>query len=394
MGTVNAIAGSTREFEGALRRGDCGIRPIDAFSTEGLSGGIGAQGPAIDAQTTEMPQSVRSADRFSQYAGIAASEAVADARLDADFNLGHRAAVILGTGAGGQGSLEAGYRDIFYERKKRLHPLTVLRTMASSAAAQLSIEYGVTGPCFSVNTACAAGAHAIGLAAQMIRSGQIDTAIAGGSEAPLTWGHLKAWEAMRLLSPDGCRPFAKNRKGLVLGEGAGVLVLEAADQAESRGASSHAELLGFSMTADATDMINPSVDRIAATMEEALREAELEPGSIDHINAHGTGTHGNDIAETKAIRAVFGSAANGVSISSTKAMHGHCLGASGAIEAIAAIIAMKHQFVPPTIGLDEPDPECDLDYTANVARERDVGFAMSNSFAFGGMNAVLIFGRA
>ena len=228
----------------------------------------------------------------------------------------------------------------------------------------------------------------------MIRSGQIDTAIAGGSEAPLTWGHLKAWEAMRLLSPDGCRPFAKNRKGLVLGEGAGVFVLEAADQAESRGASSHAELLGFSMTADATDMINPSVDRIAATMEEALREAELEPGSIDHINAHGTGTHGNDIAETKAIRAVFGSAANGVSISSTKAMHGHCLGASGAIEAIAAIIAMKHQFVPPTIGLDDPDPECDLDYTANVARERDVGFAMSNSFAFGGMNAVLIFGRA
>jgi nodulation protein E len=394
MGTVNAVSTSCTEFADALRRGECGIRPIERFSTDGLNGHIAGEVPSLDSRVCALSRQFGNADRVSHFAALASAQAVADAGLGEKEAGGPRTAVIIGSGIGGLESLEAGYHDIFYERKKRLHPMTVLRTMGSSPAALLSIEYGATGPCLSLSTACAAGAHAIGVAFQLIRHGQVDLALAGGSEAPLTWGHLKAWEAMRMLSPDGCRPFSLDRRGLVLGEGAGVFVLEAMDHARARGAPARAELLGFAMNADANDMVNPSPRSIAASMIDALGDAGIDAGQVDYINAHGTATRGNDVAETTAIRSAFGTYAEGVSISSTKSMHGHCLGATGAIEAIAAVLAIRHGFVPPTLGLVQPDPECDLDYTPHRARSRDVTVAMSNSFAFGGMNAVLVFRRA
>lgn len=394
IGTINAIADCADGFTEALKNGQCGIGPITSFSTEGIGCNIGAEIRDFEPHVDRLNKKFQSADRFSQLAGLAAAEAIADAGLDPDEKLGPRAAVILGTSVGGHASLEAAYRDAFWERKKRIRPTTLLRSMAISGASLLSIEYGVTGPCLTINTACAAGAHSIGLAYQMIQDGRIDIALVGGSEAPLTWGILKAWDALRVLSPDGCRPFSNARNGLVLGEGAGVLVLEAADRTESTKTRSRAEIVGFGMTADAQDLVNPSLDTIAKSMKDALDDGGLGPQDVVCINAHGTATRANDTTETQAIHAVFGPAAKQLSISSTKSMHGHCLGSTGAIEAIAAIQAINGQFVPPTIGLEEPDVECDLDYTANQARYRAIEFAMSNSFAFGGTNAVLIFGAA
>ena len=394
IGTVNAIADCAEAFYGALRHGECGIGPITNFSTEGIGCSIGAEITDLESHTEKLDEKLQNTDRFSQLACLAAADAVADAKLDPRERLGPRAAVILGTSVGGHASLEAAYKDTFWDRKKRIRPTTLLRSMAISGAGHLSIEYGTTGPCLTINTACAAGAHSIGLAYQMIQDGKIDIALAGGSEAPLTWGVLKAWDALRVLSPDGCRPFSKTRNGLVLGEGAGVLVLEAADRTETTKARSKAELVGFGMTADAQDLVNPSLDTIAKAMKDALDDGGLAPQDVGYINAHGTATRANDIIETQAIHAVFGSSAKQLSISSTKSMHGHCLGGTGAIEAIAAIQSIVGEFVPPTVGLDEPDIECDLDYTANEARRRSVEFAMSNSFAFGGTNAVLVFGPA
>ncbi len=226
----------------------------------------------------------------------------------------------------------------------------------------------------------------------MIREGLCDVGIGGASEASLNWGTTRAWQAMRVLSPDGLFPFAKGRNGTVLGEGAGILVLEEYERAKERGATILAELVGYGMTSDAADMVNPSIEGASSAMQIALDDAGLAPGDIDYINAHGTATTVNDANETRAIRRVFGKAADDLSISSTKSMHGHCLGAGGGVEAVAAIMAMRDGIVPPTIGFDEPDPECDLDYTPNTARKRDVTYAMSNSFAFGGLNAVLVFG--
>jgi nodulation protein E len=245
-----------------------------------------------------------------------------------------------------------------------------------------------------VVSACSTATHAIGLTYRMIREGLVDLGIAGAAEASLNWGATRAWQAMRVLSPDGLWPFAKRRNGTVLAEGAGILMLEEYEHAKARGAPILAELLGYGMTADAADMVNPSIDGASTAMQMALDDARLAPSDIDYVNAHGTATAVNDINETRAIKRVFGNAANKLSISSTKSMHGHCLGAGGGIEAVAALKAIGEGFVPPTVGLDEPDPECDLDYTANVGKKREVTYAMSNSFAFGGLNAVLVFGPA
>jgi nodulation protein E len=243
-------------------------------------------------------------------------------------------------------------------------------------------------------SACSTATHAIGLTYRMIREGLVDLGIAGAAEASLNWGATRAWQAMRVLSPDGLFPFAKRRNGTVLAEGAGILMLEEYERAKARGAPILAELMGYGMTADAADMVNPSIDGASTAMQMALDDAALAPSDIDYVNAHGTATAVNDINETRAIKRVFGNAANKLSISSTKSMHGHCLGAGGGIEAVAAVKAIGEGFVPPTVGLDEPDPECDLDYTPNVGKKREVNYAMSNSFAFGGLNAVLVFGPA
>jgi len=288
--------------------------------------------------------------------------------------------------------METSYRDLFILKKKATHPLTLLRFIGSSAAAHVGIEYGIKGPTFATCSACSTAAHAIGIGMDYIRHGMVDVAIVGASEAVINYGVMRAWQAMHVLSPEGIFPFAKRRNGTVLGEGAGILVLESQDHADRRGAKPLAELLGFGMTSDSRDMVNPDIEGPSEAMRLALADAKLAPGAIDYLNAHGTATTINDKNETNAIKNVFGKHAFELAVSSTKSMHGHPLGAGGGIEAVACIKAIEENWVPPTAGLDEPDPECDLDYVPNVGRPKPVTYAMSNSFAFGGLNAVLVFG--
>jgi nodulation protein E len=272
--------------------------------------------------------------------------------------------------------------------------LTIPKTMANAGASHISMEFGITGPSYTISTACSSASHAIGQAFWMVRSGMAPVAITGGSEAPFSFGILKAWEALRVVSPDTCRPFSKDRSGMVLGEGAAMLVLEPLEAARARGARIHAEIVGFGMSSDASHITQPSADGAARAMRAALCDAHLTPEAVAYINAHGTGTQANDPTETAAIRAVFGPHAGQLAVSSTKSMHGHALGAAGALEAVAAILALRDGFLPPTANFNQPDPECDLDVVPNVSRQADFEYAMSNSFAFGGLNAVLAFRRA
>jgi nodulation protein E len=394
QGVVTPLGTGVEKFWAALQKGECGIRQVQSFSTEDLYITIAGEIPDFDPKERLHSKPLLLADKYSQYAGCAAQEAVAQSKLEVPLkgNDGYRTACIIGSGVGGLTTLEFSYKMLFKENKRATHPLTLLRAIGSSASAHVSIDYGITGPTFGVVSACSTATHAIGLVYRMIREGLVDRGLAGAAEASLNWGATRAWQAMRVLSPDGLWPFAKKRNGTVLAEGGGVLVLEELSHAKARGAKILAEVTGYGMTADAADMVNPSIDGASMAMQMALDDSHLSPSDIDYINAHGTATAVNDINETRAIKRVFGNAASNVSISSTKSMHGHCLGGGGAIEAVAAIKAIEEKFVPATIGLDEPDPECDLDYTPNVGKKREVNYAMSNSFAFGGLNAVLVFG--
>jgi nodulation protein E len=303
-------------------------------------------------------------------------------------------ACIIGSGGAGLVAVEDAYRDLFIKKKKATNPMTLIRIIGSSGAAHVGIEFGIKGPVFATCSACSTAAHAVGIGRDYIRHGLVDTAIVGASEAVITYGTMRAWQAMHVLSPQGIYPFAKKRNGTVLGEGAGILVLESLEKAKARGAPILAELVGLGITADSKDMVNPDIDGPTEAMRLALEDAKLAPSDVDYLNAHGTATTINDINETNAVKKLFGSHAKKLAISSTKSMHGHPLGAGGGIEAVACIKAMRESFVPPTAGLDEPDIEngCDLDYVPNVGREQRVTYAMSNSFAFGGLNAVLVFG--
>jgi nodulation protein E len=382
------------KFWTALKNGECGIRQVRGFPTEDLHITIAGEVPDFGPMERTLSKQFLLADKYSQFAGCAAKEAVEQSGLEVPLKgeKGYRAACIIGSGVGGLTTLEFSYKMLFKENKRASHPLTLVRAIGSSASAHVSIDYGITGPTFGVVSACSTASHAIGLVFRMIRGGLIDLGLAGAAEASLNWGATRAWQAMRVLSPDGLWPFAKRRNGTVLAEGAGVLMLEEFDHAKARGAKILAELVGFGMTADAADMVNPSIDGASTAMQVALDDGQLSPSDIDYINAHGTATVVNDLNETRAIKRVFGNAVNNLSVSSTKSMHGHCLGAGGAIEAVTAIKAIEENFVQATVGLDESDPECNLNYTPNVGRKRDVSYAMSNSFAFGGLNAVLIFG--
>jgi nodulation protein E len=290
---------------------------------------------------------------------------------------------------GGQSTQDIGFQEVYKLGHNRVHPLTIPKTMANAGASHISMEFGITGPSFTISTACSSAAHAIGQAYWMVRSGATDLAISGGSEAPFSFGILKAWEAMRVVSPDTCRPFSKDRHGMILGEGAAMLVLEPLEAARARGARIHAEIVGFGMSADAGHITQPSAEGAARAMRAALRDAALAPEQIAYINAHGTGTAANDPTETAAIRAVFGAHAGRLAVSSTKSMHGHALGASAALECVATALALRDGLLPPTANYREPDPECDLDVIPNQARVARVEYALSNSFAFGGLNAVL-----
>jgi nodulation protein E len=328
-------------------------------------------------------------DRFAQFAVIAAREAAADSGVEWTPELRENAAIVTGSCVGGQSTEDIGFHELYKLGHNRVHPLTIPKTMANAGASHISMEFGITGPSFTISTACSSAGHAIGQAFWMVRSGITDLAITGGSEAPFSLGILKAWEAMRVVSPDTCRPFSKDRRGMILGEGSAMLVLEPLDAAQARGARIHAEIVGFGMSSDACHITQPSSEGAARAMRAVLRDAGLAPEQIGYINAHGTATPANDSTETAAIRSVFGPHAQKLAVSSTKSMHGHALGAAAALECLATMLALRDGVLPPTANYNEPDPECDLDVIPNHARCAQVEYALSNSFAFGGLNAVL-----
>jgi nodulation protein E len=393
LGGVCATGANVAEFWSSAVAGKPGIARHQFTQGEDYALTVPAapiQG--FEARVDGLGKEIARADRFTQLCVAAADEAVADSGLVFDEALGLRTAAIIGTGIGGQTTIEQGYWNML-KHGKRPHPLSILKFIANAAASHLSIRFGLRGPAFAISSACASGAHAIGVAADMIRGGTADAALAGASEAIMTYGALETWKAMHILADETCRPFSKNRRGLVIGEGAGVLVLEEMERAKARGAHIYAELAGFGMNADGKDMINPAVEGASGAMRAALSTAGEADAARIYINAHGTGTLMNDPTETRAIREVFGAGADALVVSSTKSMHGHLLGAAGAIEAIATLKAMQAGIIPPTINYEEPDPACDLDYCPNESRARTIELALSNSFAFGGLNAVLAFRR-
>lgn len=391
MGAVSALGLGAEALWSAMREGRSGIAALpspDPLSTLKMRVAATLQGFAPDATQTGgiAPGQL---DRMTQMALVAANEAVAQSGLRVEAALGARCAVVVGTGVGAELSRDEQSRRLYRDQAERLHPLTIVRSMANAPASQISIAFGMRGPAFAVSSACASANHAFAQAALMVRHGLADVAIAGGSEACLSLALIRAWEAMRVVSDDTCRPFCAQRSGLVLGEGAGMFVLESAEHAAARGARPLAELAGFGMSSDAGDIVAPSIDGAATAMRLALQDAGLAPEQIDYVNAHGTGTQANDRCETKALRQVFGAHAEALAVSSTKAVHGHALGAAGALELVAAIGALREQVVPPTANFLDADPECDLDYVPNQARARAVQAVLSNSFAFGGLNAVI-----
>ncbi|MEM8934805.1 MAG: beta-ketoacyl-[acyl-carrier-protein] synthase family protein [Pseudomonadota bacterium] len=391
MGVVAPNGIGVDAYWRALSAGQCAIGPREYTSAEKFS--LTKPTAAVDdpdGVLDNLGRDIARTDRFSKFAVAAADEAMKMSGLEIDEALSGRAACIIGTGIGGQVSYDKAYVDmLWYE--KRPHPTSILKLIPNAAASHLSIRFGLRGPAFAVSSACASGAHAIGVCADLIRSGAADVGVTGASEACLTFGSLEAWRAMYILSDDTCRPFSKNRSGLVIGEGAGVLVLEEEERARARGAPILARLAGFGMNADGKDMINPAVEGASGAMTLAMDSVKINDPSAVYINAHGTGTLMNDPTETKAIRTVFGQDADALVVSSTKSMHGHLLGAAGGIETIAALLALKHGVAPPTVNYDEPDPECDLNYAQTGAVERDFELVLSNSFAFGGLNAVVAF---
>ena len=330
-------------------------------------------------------------DRFAQFALIAAAEAVTQAGVEWTDELREDSAIVTGSCLGGRGAEEAGYWELFHHNRTRVHPLTIPLSMANAGASHISMKYGIQGPAYTISTACSSSAHAIGQAFWMVRSGSAPMAIAGGSEAPMFIGGLKAWEAMRVISRDTCRPFSADRSGLVLGEGGAMLVMEPLEAALARGATPLAEIVGFGMSSDASHLTQPTSVGAAKAMRNAMRDSGLAVEQFGYINAHGTGTQANDMTETAAIRTAFGERAEKIAISSTKSMHGHALGAAGALEAVASVMTLRNGVLPPTANYTTPDPLCDLDVIPNVARVGQVEACLSNSFAFGGLNAVLAF---
>ena len=398
LGAVTPIGNTVPDFWGAMRRAQVGVGPLELPGDDhhDLKIQIAAQVKDFDAKgrlrNFKRDKVVPHADRYSLFAAAASDEAVTMAGLERPFQNPYRVACIIGSGGAGLVAVEDAYRDLFIKKKKATNPLTLIRIIGSSAAAHVGIEFGVKGPVFATCSACSTAAHAIGIGRDYIRHGLVDVAVTGASEAVINYGTMRAWQAMHVLSPQGIYPFAKKRNGTVLGEGAGILVLESLEHAKARGATILAELVGYGATADSKDMVNPDIEGPTEAMKLALEDARLAPSDVDYLNAHGTATAINDTNETEAIKKVFKDHAHKLAISSTKSMHGHPLGAGGGIEAVACIKAMREGWVPPTAGLDEPGEGCDLDYVPNVGREQRVTYTMSNSFAFGGLNAVLVFG--
>lgn len=393
QGAINALGRTAEETLASMREGRSGIGPLDFQDVDRLSIAIGGQIRGYRPEEHFSRQELALYDPFTQFALIAAREAVTQSGLTFDGELAEASGVILGTSGGGLQTQDENYRLVYQERKNRVHPLVVPRLMNNAAASHVSMTHNLQGPSFTVATACSSSNHAMGQAFALIRSGQARVVLSGGSESMLCFGGIKAWEGLRVLSRDGCRPFSRTRNGMVQGEGAAVFVFEDREYAVARGAEILAEVVGFAMTSDASDIVTPNRTGAVRAMRNALADAGLAPEAVDYINAHGTGTTANDRTECAAVRAVFGAHSDELMISSTKSMHGHLIGGTGAVELLACTMALRDGIVAPTINYEEPDPECDLDVVPNTARERTVEVAMSNAFAFGGLNAVLVLRR-
>ncbi len=389
LGVVSALGHTTAAFWSALRAGRSGIGPITAIPSDDLNVKIAAEVKDFDPGDHFAGNRAALLDRFAQFGLVAAREAVAHSGLDFAGGLGARTATIIGTGVGGQNTQDDNYRRLYGERARRLHPFTIPRLMVNAACSHITMEHGLTGPAYAIASACSSSGHAIGQAFHMVRHGAAEAAVTGGAEACITFGTMKGWEALRVMTTDTCRPFARNRSGMVLGEGAAILVLEPLERAQARGATIHAEVVGFGMSSDAGDIVQPSADGAARAIAACLDDARLEPKDVDYVNAHGTGTAANDVTETRALHQAFGAHAARLAVSSTKSMHGHAMGAASALELVAAILGARDSIAPPTANFTEPDPECDLDYVPGEARAMAIDIALSNSFAFGGLNAVL-----
>jgi nodulation protein E len=391
IGIISPLGLNQEENWDALRHGRSAIGPIQSVDCSKLRFQNGAEVRGFDSAKHFPGGKEDQLDRFAQFSVVAARDALRDSAVELSPQLREGCAVVCGSAVGGQSAIEKGFEDLWVAGRGRVHPLTIPKTMANAGASQISMDLGLSGPTYTVSTACSSANHAIGQAFRMVRNGDVAMAVTGGSEAFFTIGMLRAWEAMRVIAPDTCRPFSKDRRGMILGEGGAMLVLEPFEAARARGARIYAEICGFGMTSDAHHLTQPTVEGPARAMRAALRDAALAPEEIGYINAHGTGTPGNDPVETRAIRAVFGSYADRLAVSSTKSLHGHALGAAGALEAVATVLALRNGILPPTANYNQRDPECDLDYVPNEPRAAKVEAALSNSFAFGGLNAVLAF---
>jgi nodulation protein E len=392
IGCVSALGSTASEFWAACMAAKSGIAPISGFDMSGIRFQNGAQAREFDASRHFDEKQLIPLDRFAQLAIVAAREALAQSQLELTDDERTRSAIVTGSCYGGKTSEDAGFAALYRDAQPRVHPMTIPRLMGNAGASALTLELGWQGPVWTVSTACSSANHAIGQAYWLVRHGLADVALTGGSEAPFTYGSLKAWEALRVVSPDTCRPFSKGRNGMVLGEGAGMLVLEPLDRARSRGASILAEITGFGMGADAHHLTQPSAAGAARALRLALADSGLPPEAVGVVNAHGTGTAANDVAESVAIRDVFAGNLQDLKVTATKSLHGHALGASGALEAVATVLGLQNQCVVPTANFQERDPDCDVPVCVEYQAWAHEA-AVSSSFAFGGLNAVLVFGR-
>jgi len=399
LGVLASTGKDPERFIANLIAGRSAIRRIEQFDPSALSVQIAAEIPDYRASDYFPQKRLDLVDRFTEFGLIAARQAMESSGLDVNEDEQPRFGVVMGSGMGGAQTYEVGYSSLYAKGATRVHPFTIPKSMHNAATSQICMEFGAQGPSLATSTACSSAGHAIGTAFHHIRFDLADVMLAGGSESPITFGIMRFWESVRVMASGNgdpsraCRPFSADREGLVLGEGAAVLVLEELEHARHRGAKIHAELAGYGLSSDAGHITQPTLDGPVRAIRMALADAHLNPEQIDYINAHGTGTRLNDSTETQVIKKAFGDHARRVAISSTKSMHGHAMGATGALELAATVLAMQKGVIPPTANYTSPDPECDLDYVPNQAREAPIRAAISNSFAFGGLNAVLLVRR-
>ena len=402
LGTINPLGNNVSDTWNNLINGISGIDYISSFETDGLPVTFAGEVKNFDANEYMGKQHARKLDRSGQLSIYATEQALKDANLDTEQRLGNGVGIVFGTGIGGIGATEQAVRTYDERGASRINPLAITQLMPNSSTGQVAIKFGIEGPSLTITTACAASANAVGEAKNMIQNGIVDMVIAGGTESGTTAMTIGAFAQIRALSTNNenpqkaCRPFDKDRDGFVMGEGSTVLVMESEESAINRGVDIYGYVSGYGASTDAHHITAPAEGGRGAVdaMKKALFDAELTPNDIDYINAHGTSTPANDKNETAAIKTVFSEKAYDVNISSTKSMTGHLLGGGGAFESLVSLLSLKNNIIPPTINLNNPDEECDLNYTPNIPLEKDLSTAMSNSFGFGGHNGVLVFKKS